>query len=194
MSAVAAPFGLRPAYHTSGVTRPGPLAAIDSGYVTNIYQGYPVVINTLGFMTAVAAGNDNLWNGVFSGVEYTDALQYHHLVNRWVGATVLGTPSNMRAYYTADDVGQVYEIQANATLTRAAIGEQYNWTALAGNAVTGLASMALDVASAVGAGDQGQLRVIGLNPGPDNDWGDLFPIVLVQNAAHPWVARVNVQA
>lgn len=197
MSTTYAPFGLRPVYHVSGVIRPGPLAAIESAYGTNIYQGYPVVIATTGFMTAVAAGNDNLWNGVFSGVSYNSNVGPLGYIqdNKWVAGTILPTVDpNMRAVYTADDVGVVYEIQANATLSRAAIGEQYNWEALSGNAITGLASMGLNVASAVGAGDQGQLRVIGLNPGPDNDWDDLYPVVLVQNAAHPWVARVNVQA
>lgn len=190
-----APFGLRPVYHTSGIIRPGPLAAIESAYGTNIYQGYPVVIATTGFMTAVAAGNDNFWNGAFSGVAYNSNIGGLGRVydNKWVAGTILPTNAEMEAFYTNDDVGLVYAIQANDTLSRAAIGEQYNWTALSGNSVTGLADFGLDVASAVGAGDQGQMRVIGILRGPDNDWDDDFPVVLVQNAAHPWVARVNVQ-
>lgn len=189
------PFGLRPAYHSSGVIRPSPLANIASAYGTNLFTGYPIVITTAGNMEAAGVTDDSFWNGVFSGVEYNDlATGRRYYLNRWVAGTVLPTNADLRAYYTADDVGVVYEIQANDTLTRAAIGEQYDFEALSGNSVTGLASMGLDVATAVGAGDQGQLRVIGLNPGPDNDWGDPFPVVLVQNAAHPWVARVNVQA
>jgi hypothetical protein len=31
---------------------------------------------------------------------------------------------------------------------------------------------------------------MGLNPGPDNDWDDSFPIVLVQISEHPLVADV----
>lgn len=196
------PFGLRPAYHTSGIIRPGPLAQIESGYATNIYQGYPVVVATTGYLTAVAAGNDNLWNGVFSGVEYNTNVGALGRVydNKWVASTVLPTSPDMRAYYTADDVGLVYSIQCNAALgvtyaqAIANIGEQFPITALAGNAITGLAEFGLAVASAVGAGDQSQLRLIGLQLGPDNDWLDPYPVVYVQNAAHPWVARVNVQA
>src|ERR1044071_1578787 len=136
-----APFGLRPAYHTSGVIRPGPLALIQSAYGTNIYQGYPVVIGTDGYMTAVAAGDDNLWNGVFSGVEYNTNIGGLGRVydNKWVAGTTMITNADQRAYYTADDVGVVYEIQCNAALgatealARAAIGEQYDWEALTGN-------------------------------------------------------------
>lgn len=191
MAHVYAPFGLRPAYHTSGVIRPSPLAMIESGYNTSIFQGYPILINASGNMVVAAAGNDSLWNGVFSGVEFNDLATGRRLYNnRWVADTVLPTNHDLRAYYTADDVGMVYEIQANATLTRAAINEQFNIETLAGHAITGLATFGLNVASGSAAA-QRQLRVIGLNPGPDNEWGDAFPIVLVQNAAHPWVGRLN---
>ena len=185
MSSVAAPFGIRPAFATTGTIRPGPLAAIETAYNTAVYQNGPVAVNANGFLVAAAAGDRAL--GVFQGVEYTDALGYHHLVNQWVANTVLNAQSNMRAYWTIDQPGLVYEIQANATLTRAAIGQQYDWTALAGNAITGLSSVALDVASA--AANAG-LRVIGLNPGPDNDWGDTYPIVLVQFSQHQYTADI----
>lgn len=185
MSSVAAPFGIRPVYSSTGVVRPGPLAAIDSGYATAVYQNSPVAVDANGFLVAAAAGARAL--GVFQGVEYTDALGHHNMVNQWVASTVLNAQSNMRAYWTIDQPGLVYEIQANATLTRAAIGQEYDWSTLAGNSITGLSSVSLNVASA--AANAG-LRVIGLNPGPDNDWGDLFPIVLVQFSEHQYTADI----
>jgi hypothetical protein len=138
-----------------------------------------------GFLTSAAAGTRAL--GVFQGVEYTDVLGHHNMANQWVANTVLPTTSNMRAYWTIDQPGLVYEIQADATLTRAALGQQYDWTALAGSTITGLSSVALAVASA--AANAG-LRVIGLNPGPDNDWGDPFPIVLVQFSEHQYTVDI----
>jgi len=185
------PFGIRPAYSQAGIIRPGALATIESGYNTNIFQGYPVVIATTGFMTAVAAGDDNLWNGVFSGVEFTDAEGRRRYSNRWLAGTVA---TDIRAYYTADDVNMVFEIQADDTLDIDAIGEQFPFTTLSGSTVIGMATNGLDASAPVGAADQSQLRVIGLRPAPDNAWADAFPVLLVQNAAHPWVARVNVQA
>jgi hypothetical protein len=185
MSTVAAPFGIRPVYSTTGVIRPGPLAAIESGYNTTVYQNSPVAVNADGFLVAAAAGDRAL--GVFQGVEYTDLTGRRVYLNRWLAGTVLPANSEIRAYWTIDQPGLVYEVQADDTLTRAAIGQQYDWTALAGNDVTGLSSVALDVATA--AANAG-LRVIGLNPGPDNDWGDNFPIVLVQFSQHQYTADI----
>lgn len=182
MSSVNAPFGLRPAYAPQGVIRPGPLAAVESGYGTAIFQFSPVTVDADGFLVVAAAGADAM--GTFLGVEYTDVLGARRYSNQWVAGTVA---TDIRAYWTMTQMDLMYEIQANATLSRAAIGQQYNWTALAGNTVTGLSSVALDVASA--AANAG-LRVMGLNPGPDNEWDDAFPIVLVQISEHPLVADV----
>lgn len=176
------PFGLRPAYSLSGVIRPmGPTPAIQTGYATAVYNGYPVAVNANGFMVAAAAGARAL--GVFSGVEYTDLTGRRVYSNKWIANTAA---TDIVSYYTLDPY-MVYQIQANATLTVAAIGQQYNWETLSGNSVTGLASFGLDVASAdTNAG----LRVIGLVPGPDNAWGDAYPVVLVQFSEHQYVADV----
>lgn len=177
-----APFGLRPAYSLSGTLRPmGPTPAIESAYATNVYNGYPVAVNANGFMVAAAAGDR--WLGAFSGVEYRDATNKPTYYNRWLANTIA---TEVVAYYTLDPY-MVYQIQANDTLTVAAIGQQYDWEALSGNSVTGLATMGLDVASA--AANAG-MRVIGLAPGPDNNWGDDFPIVLVMASQHQYVADI----
>lgn len=176
------PFGLRPAYSLSGVIRPmGPTPAIESGYGTAVYNGYPVAVSAGGFMVAAAAGARAL--GVFSGVEYTDANGKRTYGNKWIASTV-GT--DIVSYYTLDPA-MVYQIQANDTLDISAIGQQYDWEALSGNLITGLASFGLDVASA--AANAG-LRVIGLAPGPDNAWDDDFPVVLVQFSQHQYVADI----
>ena len=90
MSSSYNPFGLRPAYNSSGIVRPGPVGQIESGYATSIFQGYPVVIATDGYMTAAAAGDDTLWNGCFSGVEYNDlATGRRFYLNHWTAAVTL---------------------------------------------------------------------------------------------------------
>jgi hypothetical protein len=102
---------------------------------------------------------------------------------RTVGATQIDA-------YLTEDPNIVYQIQANATLARTAVGAQYDWSTNdtnAGNTVTGLSTVSLDVASA--AANAG-LRVLGLTPGPDNDWGDAFPIVDVQLSEHQFVATI----
>lgn len=185
MTASAAPFGLRAVFSPTGTVRPGPTGQIESAYNTNIFQNSPVKYDANGFITAAAAGQRAI--GVFQGVEYVDAEGRPRWSNRWLANTVLFSNTIAIAYVTTDQPELVYEIQANDTLTLASIGQQYDWTALAGNTVTGLSSVALDVASA--AANAG-LRVVGLAGYVDNAWGDDFPIVQVQFSEHQFVADV----
>jgi hypothetical protein len=180
MSSVASPFGLKPAWHPSGIIRQRQ-SQIASGYAVNIFLYSPVIIVATGFIEAAPAAGDAV--GVFLGVEYTDTSGRRVVNNRWPANTVA---TDIVVYYT-EDQQLVYEIQANATLAISAVGQQFDWSALAGNATTGLSSVSLNVASA--AANAG-LRVIGLNPGPDNVWGDLFPVVQVQISEHQYVADV----
>lgn len=182
MSQLAAPFGLRPAYSPSGIVRPGPLGTIVTAHPTDIFQNEPIAINAAGFIVGAAPGARAI--GTFQGVEYDDVEGRHRVSNRWIANTVA---TNIRAYYIQAQDSVMYEIQANAALAQADIGQQFDWDALAGSAITGLSSVALDVAS---AGANAGLRVLGLNPGPDNELTDPFPIVLVQISEHQTVADI----
>lgn len=176
------PFGLRPAFAPQGVIRTPTQDTLLSGYGTSIFQFSPVRIDANGYVIEAAAGTDAL--GTFMGVEFTDADGRRRYSNKWVAGTV-GT--DIVVTITKFQMDYVYEIQADETLTIAAFGQQYDWTALAGSLITGLSSVGLDVSTA--AANAG-LRVVGLNPGPDNAWGDPFPAVLVQISEHPLVADV----
>lgn len=183
MSSQLNPFGLRPAYSPSGIVRPGPLVEIASAAAFDIFQNSPVALDTNGNLVLPAPGARAI--GTFQGVEYDDTEGRHRVSNRWVANTIA---TNIRAYYIAAQDSMVYEIQSDDTLTIAAIGDQFDWTAITGSTITGLSSVALDASSAVGAGNNAGLRVIGLNPGPDNEFGDAFPVVLVQISEHQFVA------
>jgi hypothetical protein len=184
----SAPFGLRPAFHPSGTIRPV-AGTITTAYNANIFMNSPVGIIADGSIALAAAGGVAVAGacGAFQGVEYqTTAVGPRVVANMW--------PANLAATqivaYFTQDPAIVYEIQANATLTQAAIGQQFDWSTNdtnAGNVVTGLSNVTLNVASsAANAG----LRVIGLTPGPDNAWGDPFPVVQVQLSEHQFVATV----
>jgi len=181
MSSVASPFGLKPAWHPSGCIRQAQ-GTLASGLATSIFQFSPLEVLTTGFLSPAAAGSRAV--GVFLGVEFTGTDGRRRVGNQWEANTV-GT--EIVVYYTLDD-DLTYEIQANASLGLAAIGDQYDWTALTGNTVTGLSSVALDVATAAGPGANAGLRVVGLNPAPDNIFGDAFPIVQVQISENQYVA------
>ena len=58
MSAVSAPFGLRPSFHPSGLDRAIALAnGIASGYSSGILKGQPVALDTNGNIITATAGD-----------------------------------------------------------------------------------------------------------------------------------------
>ena len=68
MSSTNAPFGLRPAFHPSGLDRAQALAGgIASGYGSAILKGQPVKYVTGGTIQPAAAGD--AFAGAFAGVE-----------------------------------------------------------------------------------------------------------------------------
>lgn len=185
---VSAPFGLRPAYHPSGTIRPKAVT-ITTGYNANIFQNSPIGYLADGSIALSPAGGTAATGavGVFQGVEYQMTAVGPRIVSNMWPANMAAT--NIVAYITEDPY-IVYEVQAGATLTQAAIGGQFDWSTNdtnAGNTVTGLSSVTLNAAS--GAANAG-MRVVGLTPGPDNAWGDPFPVVQVQLSEHQFVATV----
>lgn len=182
MPSTASPFGLRPAYHPSGVIRQE-AGTILTGYATNILQFAPVRIATDGTLEIAAAGTRAI--GCFLGVEYDDTASGRRvLTNHWTASTAA---TNIVAYYTRDPA-IIYEIQSDATMAVATMGSQYDWnTATAGNTTTGLSEVTLDVGA--GAANAG-LRVVGVGQEPNNAWDDSFVNVFVEISEHQDVADV----
>ena len=185
MSATSAPFGLRPAYSPSGTVRPTAMT-IRSTYASDILQNQPVKIvpSSTGEGTiAVAAVNDR-FIGTFQGVEFTDSDGRRRYSNKWTAST---TGTDIVAYVTIDPT-IVYEIQSNATLAVTDIGKQFDFTtAGTGNTTVGISAMMLDAASAA---TNAAFRLLGISPGPDNNWGDTYVIAQVQISEHQNVADV----
>ena len=180
MSSTSAPFGLRPAYHPSGILRPE-VSTIATGYASNIFQFQPIKIVAAGGIEAAAAGDR--FCGVFMGVEWTDSDGRRRFSNKWTASTA-GT--DIVAYITRDPA-IVYEIQSDAAVTAADIGEQFDFTAVGGNTTTGLCTQMLGVSTtAANAG----LRLLNISPGPDNAWSDTYVIVFVNISEHQYVADV----
>ena len=179
MSTTSAPFGLRPVFSPSGVVRPS-VYSIATGYASNILQNQPVKIGTNGTIEAAAIGERFI--GTFAGVEFTDTDGRRRVSNKWTSGT---SATDIVAYVTLDPT-MVYEIQSNAALNVLNIGEQFDFTTItAGNATTGLSQLMLDVASSAA---NASLRLIGITPGPDNNWGDTYVIAQVQISEHQNVA------
>jgi hypothetical protein len=198
MSSTSAPFGLRPAFHPSGLDRAQALAnGIPSAYNTAILKGQPVryqttaIGGTLG--TILPATTSGAWVGAFAGVEWTDTTGRRRVSNYWPANTAYITGSCVAYFYNDQNI--VYEIQASAAMAQTTIGNEFNFSNVtAGSTTTGLSAATLDAASAVGSGVQGQMRVVDIAPYVDNDWGDNFTIVRVVCANSQFFGAVTAIA
>ena len=198
MSATSAPFGLRPAYHPSGLDRAQALAnGIPSAYNTDIFKGQPVryqttaIGGTLG--TILPATTSGAWVGAFAGVEFTDTTGRARVSNYWPANTSY-TAGSCTAYFY-NDQNIVYEIQTDATIAQTAIGNEYNFASVtAGSTTTGLSACLLGVSTAAGSGVQGQMRVVDIAPYPGNAWGDSYVIVRVVCANSQFFGAVTAIA
>jgi hypothetical protein len=187
MSSTSAPFGLRPAFHPSGLDRAQALAnGITSGYSTQILKGQPVAYSAsagviVALTTNPASGSSVAWSGAFSGVEFTDTTGRRRVSNYWPASTAFQTGSCVAYFYNDNNI--VYEIQADGAMAQTTIGNEYNFTNVtAGSNTTGLSQATLGSATAAGNGVQGQMRVVDLAPYVDNAWGDSYTVVRVVNS------------
>ena len=184
MSSSNAPFGLRPAFHPSGLDRAQALAGgITSGYTSNIFKGQPVSYGvaansgTNGTIQPSATGA--AWVGAFAGVQWTDTTGRARVSNYWPANTAYTAGTCVAYFYNDSNI--VYEIQANGSMAQTSIGGEYNFSSdiTSGSTTTGLSSCTLNASSAVANGAQGQMRVVDLAPYVDNAWGDAYTIVRV---------------
>lgn len=189
MSATLAPFGLRPAFHPSGLDRAQALAdGIVSGYAFNIFKGQPVQYDTNGNIILATVGA--AWSGAFAGVQWTDVSGRGRVSNFWPQNTGYVAGSCVAYFYNDQNI--VYEIQAGGPMTQDMIGDEFAFgTINAGSTFTGLSACTLDATTAVGPGGQGQMRVVDLAPYPGNEWGDNFTIVRVVNSQSQFFGSVT---
>ena len=189
MSATSAPFGLRPAFHPTGLDRAQALAnGITSTYSSDILKGQPVkYIAASGVIQPVTATGDAV-SGAFAGVEWTDTTGRRRVSNYWPANTAYQTGSCIAYFYNTPDI--VYEIQADGSVAQTAVGLDANLSNFAaGSNVTGLSQATL-VATPLSTGTQGQVQILDIAPYPGNAWGDAYTIVRVQIARRQTAAVV----
>jgi len=188
MSTVFQPFGLKPAYHPSGLDRSVPFVGTNNYNLTSttggaysapysltgaqvaFYQYTPVAITSTGQLTIAnqTAGSGKVY-GSFDGVEYTTA-EGRRTLGKSITATSLAAATQI-VFWIFQDPALVYEIQVNGSANANAIGSEYNFDTTTGSLVTdgytigtggaGFSTTAL-LATPVASGAQGQVRVVGL--------------------------------
>ena len=181
MSSTSAPFGLRPAFHPSGLDRAQALAGgIASAYSSDILKGQPVKYVTGGTIQPAAAGD--AFVGAFAGVEWTDTTGRRHVSNYWPASTAYQTGSCVAYFYADQNI--VYEVQTDGTVAQTAIGDEADLSnTTAGSTATGLSAATLS-ATLAGAGNTAQCRILDIAPYVDNNWGDNYVIVRVNIAKY----------
>ena len=193
MSATSAPFGLRPAFHPSGLDRAQALAGgIASTYAANILKGQAIKYVSGAGVIEVVTGTE-AFSGAFAGVEWTDVGGRRQISNFWPANTAYQTGSCVAYFYNDNNI--VYEIQSDATIAQTSIGNEYNFSNIAaGSTTTGLSQATLGVSTAVGNGNPGDMRVVDIAPYQDNAWGDSYVIVRVVNSRSQFFGTVNAIA
>ena len=197
MSSALQAFGLRPAFHPSGLDRAQALSGgIVSGYTSNIFKGQPVQYGTTANSgtvgTIIPAAATGAWAGAFAGVQWTDTTGRARVSNYWPANTAYTTGTCVAYFY--NDANIVYEIQADASMAQTSIGNEYNFTSANvanGSSTTGLSAATLGASTAVNVGANGQMRVVDLAPYVDNAWGDSYTIVRVVNSASQFFGSFN---
>ncbi len=193
MSAANNPFGFICAMHPSGQSRARPYP-IATGYAANIFTGDPVKLVTAGTVqlstsdgTRTGTVDGILPLGVFAGCTYTDAQGKPNWSPYWPAST---TSADALAW-VYDDPMNVYLVQADGSVAQAGLGDQADWTGMntngGGSTLTGHSTATLS-STLVGAGNQGNFRIIDFDKSGDNAAGDAFTKVLVQIAEHTYVA------
>jgi len=190
MSVTSAPFGLRPAFHPSGLDRAQALANgiqavstsgnVSAGYATTILKGQPVKMDTGGYIVVAAAGDSFL--GAFAGVEWTDSTGRRRVSNYWPANESFQVGSVVAYFYSDPNI--VYEIQTDGTVAQTILGAEADLSnTTAGSTTTGLSQATLS-ATPVAAGSTAQMRIVDIAPYPDNAWGDAYVIVRAQIAEY----------
>lgn len=190
MSTTLNPFGLRPAYHPSGLDRQRALAGgIVSGYANNILKGQAVKyagtnLGTGTSGTIVPVTGTEAFAGAFCGVEWTDVTGRRRVSNFWPASTTYIASSCIAYFY--DDPNIVYEIQADGSVPVTAVNNETILTTAnltAGSTTTGLSQSTLASASFASTATTLQLRVVDIAKQVDNAAGDAYTICRVTIAS-----------
>lgn len=181
MAKTASPYGLRLA-KTLGESRTGhgfnqfPIA---SGYAADLKTGDLVKLVT-GTIQKETGTTTAAPVGVFIGVSYTDAAMGYLQKQQWVSGTVAADAMA----YVIDDPEQIFQIQANGTLSQNAVGTNAAIVQGAGNLTLGVSGVSLN-ASTIALTATLPLRIVGLvNMVGFSVPGDAFTDVLVRINTH----------
>jgi hypothetical protein len=166
MANTNAPFGLRPAMHTSGVNIVTGAYTIASEYSTSIFTGDPVKLTGTGRNIAIC-GQTDAAIGVFAGCQYVNSKGEQVFSQYWPASTA----ATEIVANVVNDKGTIFEVQAD-TFAAADMATPYVTLATtAGSTVTGQAGNSVLNSSKSSSTSSKTMQVIGLVDRPDNAYG-----------------------
>jgi len=178
-----APFGLRAVAawgSHGGEQRPYPLP--NGATCPDLQKGAPVKM-TLGVVTSCGTGAGPILgvaNG-FAWIDSTSGLLLKSSIPADTSSAGTFEGENRPVVYVIDNPNTIFMVQADASVTVADLGLNFNVTASGTDLVNsyGISRYCLDADSRTSA-LTGALKIVGLAKVPDNAWGDPFPWVLVR--------------
>ena len=163
MANVDAPFGFKPVQKVGGgVSNQGQTEyAIANGYGTAIFQGDPVELVSTGTLeVANAAGNTIV--GVFNGCFYTDPTTQKPTFSNFYPGSIAAADIVANVI---DDPNQLFEVQANGTVTAANVGENAETSYTAGSTKSGISKAEVNTFA---SNASSTWIIVGLSKDPDN--------------------------
>ena len=196
MANIDAPFGLRPhnllgsASNSSGLTAYKVQTAATAGSSSAIYQGDMVIPLANGLVDVSAADGGSVEIlGVMAGCEYIDLNGKPRYDNYYPGTSSIKSSTEAKVF-VYDNPFQIFEVQADASLTNNATAQGYVHSNAEGTgfgSTTGNGNIStgeLSVASAGATTTSDNFRIIGLK--------DPFADITVTSAGVIFLVRMNV--
>jgi hypothetical protein len=187
MSAVQAPYGLKPVNEIGGLPYAGSTRQIKiaSGYASNLYYGQVVSINANGVIVLVTTNGDNSTPfpagtiGVFVGCTYTNpTTKQLTFAQYWP----TGTVASDAMAYIVDDYNTLFQVQANGALDQTALGANAFLAAVqstsTGSLTTGNSNTA--ISTSVNTTSGFAFRIVDFVESTTSTVGDAYTDVLVK--------------
>jgi hypothetical protein len=180
MANVNNPYGLRALGNLSATGAQKQYGyTIDDNQAGAIFQGDLVTL-VGGFLVKFAPATHVSAVGVFNGCFYNDPTTQKPTWKNYYPGSINITTGSIQAS-VIDDPSQLFTIQVNGTMTRAAIGNNADVTgSTTGSTVTGVSAMTLDF-STQGTGAALNLKIVGLYDLPNNELGANAQVVVKIN-------------
>jgi hypothetical protein len=196
MASTATPYGFRAVNELGGLPYAGSTRSFPinpSGYNTNIYNGSLVYVAASGYLQiATSTGADATTNGfptgtantgcvgVFVGCTYTNA-QGQIIYSQYYPANTASVQGSTITAYVVDDDRAVFQVQADGSVTFAALGGNVYLSAAqststgsttTGNSTTSVSATIIQTTAA--------FRVIGFVNNAQSQSGDAYTDILVK--------------